>query len=416
MASPISLATDTLAARILLPLVALLFLAGCIFVLRWCIADAATARVNDPAIAELLTTWAPDDPQTHYSLAALYEKSYQPEDGIKAVVEYEKAAALSPGDYRYWIPLARAREHNGDIAGAETALRYALNLAPSYAQIHWSLGNVLLREGKTDEAFAEMRQAIDANPVFAVTAASTALQFSDEGYAAILQKLGNSAETKAAMAMVLARQKKFDDSLAVWKTLSDEERNTAFKDQGAELFNTLLAEKKFRLASQIRTLQAAGTFSNPGFEAPIDLTDTSPFNWRIAQGAQPLIGVDANQKHGGNYSLGIVFAKNSGKDFRQVSQNVPVQSSAAYHFTIFIRSEINATGALRWELADAETGAVLGSTKDISGAANGWEELTADVRTGPQAEALIVRLVKAGCQNCSIEGKVWFDDLALEKR
>jgi tetratricopeptide (TPR) repeat protein len=407
MASPISLATDTLAARILLPLIALLFLAGCIFVLRWCIADAATARVNDPAIAELLTTWAPNDPQTHYSLAALYEKSYQPEDGVKAVAAYEKAAALSPGDYRYWIPLARAREHNGDIAGAETALRYALNLAPNYAQIRWALGNVLLREGKTDEAFVEMRRAIDANPVFAVTAASTALQFSHEGYAAILQKLGNSAETKAAMTMVLARQTKFDDSLAVWKTLSDEERNTAFKDQGAELFS---------LASQIRTLQAAGTFSNPGFEAPIDLTDASPFNWRIAQGAQPLIGVDANQKHGGNYSLGIIFAKNSGKDFRQISQNVPVESNTAYRFTIFIRSEMNTTGALKWELADAETGAVLGSTKGVSGAAAGWEELAADVKTGPQTEALIVRLVKTGCQNCSIEGKIWFDDLALEKR
>ena len=424
MPSRISLGLNSFFYRILLPVAALLLLAALIFVLRWCVADAASIRADDKAIIELAAAWAPDDPQTHYALASLYEKSFLPEDIAKAVPEYEKAAALSPSDYRFLLPLARAREQSGDSEGAEKALRYALRLAPNYAQIHWALGNVLLRQGRSDEAFAEMRLAVDANPVFAAPAASTALQFSDEDYPVILQKLGNSSEIKAAMALTLARQKRFDEGLAVWGSVPEDERRSSFKEKSTELFNILLAEKKFRYALKVKAQPgqdnsgqpAVGVFSNSGFETPVDISDTSPFSWQIAPGAQPLIGVDDKQKHGGNFSLGMVFAKSSGKDFRQISQTVTVESNTSYRFKVFMRSEIQTTGALRWEIADANSGEVLAATKDISAENTGWEELAADFKTGAQTEGVIIRLVRPGCQNCSIEGRIWFDDFSLEKR
>lgn len=425
MPSRISLGLHSFFNRILLPVAALLLLAALIFVVRWCVADAASTRAEDKAIIELTTAWAPDDPQTHYALASIYEKGFLPDDMAEAVRAYEKAAALSPSDYRYWLPLARAREQSGDSEGAEKALRYALGLAPNYAQIHWALGNVLLRQGRTDEAFAEMRLAVDANPVFAAAAASTALQFSDGDYPAILQKLGNSSEIKAAMALTLARQKRFDEGLAVWNSVPEDERRSSLKENGTELFNILLKEKKFRYALQVKAQPgqdnlsgqpAVGVFSNSGFETPVDISDTSPFSWQIAPGAQPLIGVDDKQKHGGNFSLGMVFAKSSGKDFRQISQTVTVDSNTSYRFKVFLRSDIRTTGALRWEIADANSGEVLAATKDISAENTGWEELAADFKTGAQTEGVIIRLVRPGCQNCSIEGKVWFDDFSLEKK
>ena len=422
MPSRISFGLNSLSGRILLPIVALFLLAALIFVLRWCVADAASARVDDKAIAQLTTTWAPDDPQTHFALATLYEKGFLPDDIANSVSAYERAAALSPADFRYWLPLARAREHNGDIEGAEKILRYALVLAPNYAQIHWALGNVLLRQGKTEEAFSEMKQAVNGNSIFASTAVFTALQFSDDGYSEILKKLGNSSDVKAAMALALVKQKKFDDGLAVWNSISDEEKQTSLRERGDELFNALLVEKKFRHALQVKALSgtpsqsAAGIFSNPGFEAQVDISDTSPFSWQIARGAQPVIGVDDNQKHSGKFSLGIIFAKSSGKDFRQISQTVAVDSGKAYRFKVFLRSEIRTTGALRWEIADANSGEVLAATKDISAENTAWEELTADLKTGAQTEGVIVRLTRPGCQNCSIEGKVWFDDFSLETR
>jgi tetratricopeptide (TPR) repeat protein len=424
MPSQISFELKTLPSRILLLLFAVILLAALVIVLRWCVADSAAMRVDDKEIAKMAAAWAPDDPQTHFALAALYEKGFLPDDAAGAAGAYERAAALSSSDYRYWLPLARAREHSGDIAGAESALRRALTLAPNYAQVHWALGNVLLREGRTDEAFAEMRQAIDGNAAFAVTAAGIALQFSDEGYLAILEKFGNAPAMKAAMALTLARQKKFDESLALWNSLSEEDRNISFKENGGQLSALLLAEKKFRHLVQMNSSSGQGdpaapvigAFTNAGFEIPIDIADIFTFNWLIAPGPQPVIGVDDKQKHSGNFSLVMIFAKGSGREFRQISQTVAVDSGASYRFRVFIRSEIKTTGALRWEIVDVNSGEVIAATKDISAENNGWEELSADLKTGAQTEGIIVRLVRSGCQNCSVEGKIWFDDLSLEKK
>ena len=408
-------------------LFAVILLAALVLVLRWCVADSAAMRVEDKEIARLAAPWAPDDPQPHYALAVLYEKGFLPADTVNAAQAYERAAALSPSDYRYWLPLARAREHSGDVEGAEKALRRALALAPNYAQVHWALGNVLLREGRTEEAFAEMRRAVDGNSAFAVTAAGTALQFSDEGYLAVLEKFGNSPVMKAALALTLARQQKFDEGLALWNSLSEEEKNISFKENRDQLSGLLLKEKKFRHLMQMNSVPrassgeigaappAVGAFTNAGFETPVDIADPSPFNWQIPVGAQPAIGVDDKQKHSGGFSLVMIFAKGSGKEFRQISQTVAVDSSSSYRFRIFIHSEIQTTGALKWEIVDANSGEVLASAKDISAASNGWEELSADLKTSAQTEGIIVRLVRGGCQNCSIEGKIWFDDLSLEK-
>ncbi len=416
MPTQISIRLSSLALRMLLPAAALIFLLAFIFIFRWSVANSAATRANNKEIAELTTVWAPYDPQTHYTLALLNEKSFLPENLSRAVLSYEKAASLSPYDYRYWLPLAQARERSGDTEGGEKALRRALELAPNYAQIHWAMGNVLLRQDRTEEAFAEMKQALERNPAFAATAATTALQFSDEEPAALVQKLGNSSEVKAAMALALVRQKSFDDGINAWNSIPENERKGKFKERGDQLSDILLADKKFRYARQIKNpgeQNTTGKFSNPGFEQDLDLSGTSPFEWNIAEGAQPRIGFDERQKYEGSRSLGIVFPKGSGKEFRAISQTVIVEKDTSYRLTVFFRSEIISTGNLRWEIADAASGDVLAATKDISGKSDSWQMLSADFKTAAQTEAVIVRFVRTGCQNCSVEGKLWFDDFSL---
>src|SRR2546430_12692165 len=60
--------------------------------------------------------------------------------------------------------LGVTRDENQDEEGALRALRQAVALAPSYAPPRWQLGNLLLRMGQYDEAFAEMRRAAIGNP------------------------------------------------------------------------------------------------------------------------------------------------------------------------------------------------------------------------------------------------------------
>src|SRR5262249_26755893 len=96
------------------------------------------------------------------------------EDGVVGAEDHERTAeravrcaaralALSPSNYEFRTLLAAAEELKGDLAAAETELRASLKLAPSLANIHWRLGNLLVREDKLDQAIAEFRSANESD-------------------------------------------------------------------------------------------------------------------------------------------------------------------------------------------------------------------------------------------------------------
>ena len=102
-----------------------------------------------------------------------------PEDLPTSLAEYEKAASLSPNDYRLWLALGKAREQSGDSKGAELALERAINLAPNYARVLWAYGNILLRQGKIAKAYTQIRRAVDQDFKFANPAATSVWQVFD---------------------------------------------------------------------------------------------------------------------------------------------------------------------------------------------------------------------------------------------
>src|SRR5918911_4151133 len=131
---------------------------------RWCFADEIAQWVPDRNAALLAERWAPDDPQAQYTLAKMSELTFEPDALAEAAARYERAAALTPNDYRAWLELGRVRGLVGDREGSERALRRSVELAPTYPEPRWYLGNLLLREGRDEEAFAELRRAGDVSP------------------------------------------------------------------------------------------------------------------------------------------------------------------------------------------------------------------------------------------------------------
>ena len=78
-------------------------LAGVYFSAKWSFANTIavqsinqTERAAPQEIAEFAVSLAVSDPQTHYALAALLEKSFVPENEPKSLREYELATALAP--------------------------------------------------------------------------------------------------------------------------------------------------------------------------------------------------------------------------------------------------------------------------------------------------------------------------------
>jgi hypothetical protein len=122
------------------------------------------------------------------------------------------------------------------------------------------------------------------------------------------------------------------------------------------------------------------------------------------------------QKRGGSQSLFMIFNSPTGKDFRNVQQTIVVQPNQTYTLRAFYRSDLKASGTLKWEIVDAATEKILAATEAVDEKSD-WSPLAAKFTTAPTAEAVRVRLARVGCNTpiCPISGKIWFDDFSLER-
>ncbi len=420
-----SIKIDTIAKRAVLAAAALICLLGIVFFARWCVGNLIALNTIFAETAERAVSLAPDDPQTHYTIAVLNERVFSEENVRKSIAEYERATALAPNDFRTWLALGKAREHGDDAAGAEKALRKALELAPNYSEVQWILGNVLLRRGKTDEAFAELRRAAEGSADFAEPTVSTAWQMFDGDPDKINRYLGDSRVVKSALIGYMTRVKRLDEALRIWNTLSADEKRTTFREKTDALLTQLTITKKYREALQIIVQLndsasenfAVGKIYNGGFENDVKTSSANFFDWQIQEGAQPQIGVDATQKHGGEHSLTTVFSSATGRESRGFSQTVAVEPGGKYIFQMFYKSELKTTATIRWEIADPVDGKILAQTAPVAVSASDWTNLKIEFVVPANSEAVIVRLARETCKTtlCPISGRVWFDDLTLSQ-
>ena len=398
---------------------AAVFFVGSVFAAKWGFAYTAARNADLPDVAELAISLGPDDPQTHYSAAVLFEKTFVPEDQKRSLAEYEAAVALSPNNYLLWLEFGKARERSGDQVGAEAALRKALELAPNYSRVQWALGNALLRNRKTEEAFAEIRKAVAGDAAYTNSAAGIAWQLLGGDMAAVRQAIGDSTRLNAAIATLLAGQKRYDESFEIWNSLPGGEKNTTFKELGDALHKQMIDAKKFRyalaIASQTGMFEApVNAIANGGFETEIKPKATGIFEWQIADGTNPRIGPNRDQKHSGEHSLLISFGK-GGREFRTVSQTMAVEPGRTYELELFYRADLKTPAVFKWEIADATDGKTLAATAPLANTAE-WTAATAKFTFPESSDGVIVRLVRENCETpvCSVSGNLWFDDFRLK--
>ncbi len=388
------------------------------FVAKWCIASSALERADNTELAVYLTRLAPDDPRTHYVAAVLFEKNFDSADFEKAIIEYEIAAGLSPENYILWLDVGRARERSGEPESAERAFRRALSLAPNYARVQWMVGNALLRQGRVEEAFGHIGKAVAGDNAFAVPAANSAWQFFDGDVTAIRRATGNSIAFDGALAALLAREKRFDESVAIWDSLPVVEKKLSLKETGNRLLGKLLEAKKFRHAARVTAsladgVETPGIVTNGGFESAVKPDGAGQFEWQIASGPQPQIVLNNTQKHGGNNSLLLIFNSTDGKDFRSISQTVALEPGKDHELTLFYRSDLKTGASFKWEVVDAADGKAIAMSEPIAVKAD-WSPLTVKFRTGPETDGVILRLTRENCTAvCSITGSLWFDDFTI---
>ena len=428
--------------RIVLILFLLLAAVWSYYACRWYIgntlAEYFNSGDNNLDLARAAQRLAPGDPLTNWRLAQVSQKSLPLDQAAASLADYEKAVALAPGDYRFWVTLGTAREQTGDAAGAEQAFRQAVSLAPAYAYPHWNLGNVLIRNGRYDEAFAELRSAATAAPEeLRPQMFNLILQVYGNDFESIKKAVGDNSETRATFALYLLDQRKIDEGLAIWNSLSVAEKK-ANKEAGLQFITALVRIPRFHDAlSAWNDLESTpgdraemNKITDGSFEEIIGYRPETIFGWQVKNPPQVQIGIDPNVSHSGSRSLRLVFQVRSQLDAMLTSQLVPVEKDTNYDFECYVKTaKLQTGGPTVVQIIDANSGALIAASDGAPTGDSDWSRIGLTFKTSEKTEAITVKIVRAPCGDanadanadakaaiCPIFGTVWYDDFNLNRR
>jgi len=412
---------DTTAVKTLFIAIACIVVIAAFYVVNWGFGNAVAERSDSIELDQIALKMAPSDPLPHRRLAARLNDTFIAADAERSLFEYELAAKLSPNNYLSWLAAGSARERNGDANGAESALRYAEILAPNYTQVQWTLGNFLLRQNKTDEAFVEIKKATISDPKYSAPAAAIAMQIFSNDLDLARNALGRTPRSDAEFAIFAANQKRYDEALNVWNSIPAENK-LDLKDQGEKIIAAMLYAKKFSDVLAVRrsidpgAKAEAGKIHNGGFEETILPEGAKLFDWQIAKGTTPVIGLSDSEKHSGKYSLAMVFNSPNGTIDRTVSQTIVVEPNSSYKFELFYRSNINSVPPIFWEVVNAEDNTIIGSSSPFMNTQT-WTPLSMNVTIPENCDGIIIRVAVGKCAalDCSMTGTIWIDDLNLAR-
>jgi tetratricopeptide (TPR) repeat protein len=322
------------------------------------------------------------------------------------------------------MDLGRAREEVGDRVGGEKALRRAVELAPAYAYPRWYLGNLLLRAGHGEEAFAELQRAAEADQAMRPQLFNVAWALYGQDIEAIKKAVGETPAARAEFAIYLIGRGRLDDALSIWSGLTPAEKKGQ-SGAGAKIMNALLEKKRFREALNIFTEASPGVdakpsqFINGSFEDDVNMQVGNPFGWQIKNDPVAQIAIDGSTQHGGARSLRIFFKAAENLTFNNVTQFIVVEPATQYRLEYYVRAQDLKSGGMPFvAVLDATDGStVLGTSQPLSPGTYDWQPVTFSFKTPPKTEAVIVRIDRTQCGGeavCPILGIVWYDDFNLQ--
>jgi tetratricopeptide (TPR) repeat protein len=418
--------------RIFLILMLLLAAVWSYFAIRWYMGNTL-AEYSNPAdnsinVPQMAASMAPNDPLTHWRIAQVSQKLLPLDQQGPAIAEYEKAVSLSPYDYRFWMSLGTAQEQAGNPAKAEQALRRAVALAPAYAFPHWYLGNLLLRNGRYDEAFAELRLASEANPELRSQQFNFIWAIYGNDHKGLKKSVGPSAAAQAAFALYLLGQKHFEEGLGLWNDLSTEDKK-ANRDTAQSIVSTLNTERRFHDAVGVwnevnsdKYRAEVGRIFDSGFEEPLAYGAETVFGWQVKSASNVSIGIDPNKGHNSSRSLRFVFQVRANIDGINAEQLIPVEPGREYDFECYVSTDkLESGSAPLIQIFDPTNGAALASSEMAPGGTNDWRRINLSFKTGDKTEAVNLKIMRVSCASdempvCPIFGSVWYDDFSIKRR
>lgn len=364
----------------------------------------------------------PADPAAHFVRAGVFmRQGLLPE----ALQEYERAVALRPHQYAYWLALGAARNWNNDQQGAHAAFSEAVRLAPYYATPRWQLGRFLLQTGQRDEAFTEFSRAVASDPKLLVQAADLIWEECGGDAGRVRQVIHpETISAKLALARYFDKRGVLKETLELFR-----QAGSAATQERLALLNRLLTERKFIEAYEVwssgRAEGSAGdlggvdAITNGGFEDDIDLNDQG-FGWRqLTPNVNAVhVSLDANEPRAGSRSLHLEFRGDPSSD-NTISKLVLVEARTNYRLRFAARTLAIVTGGLPViTVTDGNNaGQVLGQSAPLAPDSTGWQDYGVEFATTGTTSAVMIEIRRQQCARtpCPIFGYIWLDNFSLQK-
>ena len=366
----------------------------------------------------------PGNAENWYLLGRFWQYNLEQPDPQRAIQSYRNSLSFDPNAGGTWAELGTAYELEDDISAAQDSFLRAKQVYPLSAEVAWRYGNFLLRQGRTEEAFKEIRRSIEADPRRGAEAFSRCLRVEPNVETILNQVLPPSSAIYVDVLRDLATDNQIDNALKVWERLATLNPHLTLQDS-YPLVTALLQRKD--TAQALRVWDQAASFAglsqlrNPNsalWDGGFELGTSGPaFAWFFnpnSNGVQ--ITPDASEKHSGNRSLRIMFDGKTNINFVDVCEYAVVRPSTNYHFSAWTRAAgLTTEQGIRFRLAAiGSADHSSASTPDIHGT-QPWTRIELPWTSGSDVEFIQVCIVRYQSEqpNGDIQGTAWVDDAAL---
>lgn len=340
----------------------------------------------------------------------------------EAIAAYRKAVTVDPRSPHYWSDLATAYEVAGDNALARDAYAHAKAAAPVSAEVAFSFGNFLMRNGNYPEAYTELRQAVRSDPKLlplAISRTWRALENIDQ----LNQILPVTSDAYLQAVDFFASNHQLDPALMEWRHLMALGQSVSLPST-FPFFDELIHEDRADDAHRVWG-EARAAAGMPGEAAGHSLIWNGDFKqdfanggldwrWSPVQGAT--IDFDSQPAPDGSRALRLDFTGGSNVSLGAPLEFVPVRPQTTYHFRAYMRTEdITTESGLRFSIIDPNhPNAVAVLTENLTGT-HPWSALDANVTTGAETHFLLVRLFRAPSRlfDNQLSGTVWIAGVSL---
>lgn len=340
----------------------------------------------------------------------------------EAIVAYRKAVVADPHSPHYWLDLATAYDVGGDNARAKDAYAHAKAASPVSAEVAFSYGNFLMRNGNYPEAYNELRQAARSDPKLlplAISRTWRALENVDQ----LNQILPVTSGAYLQAVDFFASNHQMDPALAEWRHLMALVQSVSLA-KTFPFLDELIGEDRADDARRVWG-EARAAAGMPGEAAGQSLIWDGDFKqdfangglgwrWSPVQGAT--IDFDSQPAPNGSRALRLDFTGGRNIDLEEPLQFVPVQPQTTYHFHAYIRTEdITTESGLRFSIVDPNHPNAVGVLTDNLTGTHAWNALDINVTTGAETHFLLVRLYRAPSRlfDNQLSGTVWIAGISL---